>query len=199
MTIEQALHRANIKGSSICYSGICKICKNVFYRYYRHDVGYYCSKKCYQTTLPNGKYVICVNCKKEKYRTPSKYNASKRQFCSFYCFKAYNRCENSHKWLGWRMNNNGYMKCEMNGKIISQHRVIMEKHIGRKLEQFEHIHHKNGIRHDNRVENLELWATRQPYGQRVADLVKFCVNNYSQDIRSMLKCSCRPAIGSPLS
>jgi hypothetical protein len=35
------------------------------------------------------------------------------------------------------------------------------------------VHHKNWIRDDNRIENLELWASPQPYGQRANDLVAF--------------------------
>lgn len=47
----------------------------------------------------------------------------------------------------------------------------MERILGRPLYSYETIHHKNGDRQDNRPENLELWASRQPKGQRVEDLV----------------------------
>lgn len=56
---------------------------------------------------------------------------------------------------------------------IKHHRYIMEEHLNRKLQSFENVHHINGVKTDNRLENLELWITSQPKGQRISDLIEY--------------------------
>ncbi len=47
----------------------------------------------------------------------------------------------------------------------------MEEYLRRPLLPGETVHHKNGVRDDNRLQNLELWSTSQPSGQRVVDKI----------------------------
>lgn len=66
-----------------------------------------------------------------------------------------------------------YRTANINGKAvqINEHRYIMSLKIGRELVGAENVHHLNGVRDDNRIENLELWSKSHPAGQRVRDKV----------------------------
>lgn len=68
----------------------------------------------------------------------------------------------------------GHPNATAEGTIL-EHRLVMSNYLGRGLQPGENVHHINGNRHDNRLENLELWSTVQPFGQRVTDKVNYAL------------------------
>lgn len=67
---------------------------------------------------------------------------------------------------------NGHPNGHKNGSML-EHIKVMAEAIGRPLFPDETVHHKNGVRHDNRPENLELWSGRHPKGARVVDQIRW--------------------------
>jgi HNH endonuclease len=65
----------------------------------------------------------------------------------------------------------GYRVITVNGRTVLEHRHVMEQHLGRPLRKGETVHHRDGNRSRNTIDNLELWTRAQPYGQRAADLL----------------------------
>ena len=83
--------------------------------------------------------------------------------------------KNGYKFIRMKSHPNAYK----NGDLL-EHVYVMSNHLGRPLNKGENVHHKNGIRDDNRIENLELWNKGQPAGQRVKDRIKYYIEFLTQ-------------------
>ena len=128
--------------------------------------GKFCSKKCMENKRKHGSYLRCSKCGKKFYRRYGEQGKSKKQYCSKECYFS-----------------DRPLKMTTYKKISSkhEHRTIVEKHIGRQLKRYEIIHHIDGNRHNNKIENLALLTSKQHgliHKGIIKDINKFKVNNY---------------------
>ncbi|UOF78251.1 homing endonuclease [Caudoviricetes sp.] len=121
-----------------------------------------------------GAYFTC-KCGKEFYRPSSCVKLGRTKFCSKHCAALSSRGVSRNSIpieKRWRKNKKGYIFSTIRRKRIMQHRYVVEKHIGRPLQKHEIIHHINGIKTDNRIENLHITNNKEhpmSYGNAYMD------------------------------
>jgi len=85
------------------------------------------------------------------------------------------------------LNPDGYRLFFDGPRKVAEHVLVMERLLGRRLRSGELVHHRNGVRGDNRPQNLELWVKPHPPGARVEDLVEWVAASYPDQVRRKLR------------
>ncbi len=115
----------------------------------------YCSLKCKYIGTRTKRTIKCDWCHKSYSQYKSIIEKSNLHFCSNICKYRHQKGNRHPQWTG-KSFNNGYKTIKIDGQYKFEHRLIIEKHLGRFLKSEEIIHHLNGIKTDNRIENLSI-------------------------------------------
>jgi len=105
----------------------------------------------------SGNNYVCRNCEKDFYRSKSEIARGRTKFCSTNCSGIAFRDEKSPNWKGGRfINESGYVRVKRGRKYPYEHRLVMEESLGRKLSLNEDVHHIDGNKLNNSLNNLEI-------------------------------------------
>lgn len=99
--------------------------------------------------------VVCEICHQAFKVKPSRMKRGNVRFCSRECH------EQDYKKITYKKRTDGYIQITGNGLNILEHRYVMTQYLGREIHKWEHVHHKNGDRSDNNLDNLELLTIRE--------------------------------------
>lgn len=136
---------------------------------------------------PSGRYYNCKSCRFKAAKVPCPQCGKPKSDIATTCHDCKPKVTGSEhpSWKGGnrvidrdgyaRIKCAGHPKANGTGQYVKEHVLVMEEHLGRYLLPGENVHHKNGDRADNRLENLELWSKAQPAGQRVEDKVAWAL------------------------
>lgn len=105
-----------------------------------------------------GSFLNCAVCDKEFYVQAYRLKNPKTKYCSRSCLAKVHLSQFADQY-GFKSTgkpHHTYKHITVDGKRVREHRWIMEQHLGRKLEKWEHVHHINDDSSDNRIENLEV-------------------------------------------
>lgn len=106
--------------------------------------------------------LTCETCGRSFLKQRAALRPNQRTFCSKPC-----HVEAQHK---HGLNVAGYRIIRVDGRQVYEHRWLMEQHLGRKLSSNEHVHHINGIKNDNRIENLEVHSASDHHKEHAKPL-----------------------------